>query len=104
MSLINIEKQYCGDIIKFFCEEYPKMKVDKEFLKENISKQVENRLLNTNLILDYRVDVMIFPKTEKRDIKINDIITDSNTDITSKIIVCVKYRDTTMTSFETIIK
>ena len=80
------------------------MKVDKEFLKENISKQVENRLLNTNLILDYRVDVMIFPKTEKRDIKINDIITDSNTDITSKIIVCVKYRDTTMTSFETIIK
>ena len=77
-SLSEIELNYIRDIIGFFCEQYTTMYINKPILeiKNLISKQINDRLVTTHLILDYKVDVNIYPKDEMRDSIIDNILED----------------------------
>jgi hypothetical protein len=81
-SLTDINKSYIKDIIDFFVREYSIMYLkNKQFdrLKEAIERQIENRLLKTKLIKDFRVLINVTPLQERRDNKISSII--QNTDL-----------------------
>lgn len=108
-TLSEIEIQYVGDIVKFFCEQYILMvkpnRIDRrEELQKLIANQIENRLLNTNLIRNYRVEVILYPINERRDVVIDNLLEDKDTEVGSKINVSIEHRDRTMDFYETIIK
>ena len=74
-SLSEIELDYVRNIIEFFCREYPThIKFDKysgykqSELREIISKQIQSRLVNSFLIKDYKVQINVYPKDERRNL------------------------------------
>ena len=80
-TLVEIELDYIRDIIEYFCRYYTTMYINNpESLEITnlISKQINDRLLTTNLIVDYKVKVNIYPKDEKRDSVINKILEDKS--------------------------
>jgi hypothetical protein len=80
-TLVEIELDYIRDIIEYFCRYYTTMYINNpESLEITnlISKQINDRLLTTNLIIDYKVKVNIYPKDEKRDSVINNILEDKS--------------------------
>jgi len=80
-TLVEIELDYIRDIIEYFCRYYTTMYINNpESLEITnlISKQINDRLLTTNLIVDYKVKVNIYPKDEKRDSVINNILEDKS--------------------------
>ena len=84
-TLEEIELDYVRNIIEFFCREYPiHTKFDKysgykqSELKELISKQIKNRLVNSNLLKDYKVEINVHPKDEKRNCQIDNVLEDKN--------------------------
>jgi len=80
-TLVEIELDYIRDIIEYFCRYYTTMYINKpESLEITnlISKQINDRLLITNLIIDYKVQVNIYPKDEMRDSIIDNILEDKN--------------------------
>jgi hypothetical protein len=106
-SLFDIEKQYCIDVTKFFCDQYGIQFKQKENADERrtsiqslITNQIENRLYHTNLIKDYKVDVLVFPLSEKREIRIDNVLEDKDEDTTDRITICLEFRDCSMTAIE----
>jgi hypothetical protein len=80
-TLVEIELDYIRDIIEYFCRYYTTMYINNpESLEITnlISKQINDRLLTTNLIVDYKVKVNIYPKDEKRDSVIDNILEDKS--------------------------
>lgn len=80
-TLVEIELDYIKDIVEYFCRYYTKMYVDKPpslEITNLISKQINDRLLTTNLIVDYKVKVNIHTKDEKRDSVIDNILEDKS--------------------------
>jgi len=80
-TLLEIECEYINGVILFFCEKYTSMYVNKPLsfeIKNLISKQINDRLLTTNLIIDYKVQVNIHPKDEMRDSIIDNILEDKS--------------------------
>ena len=62
-TLVEIELDYIRDIIEYFCRYYTTMYINNpESLEITnlISKQINDRLLTTNLIIDYKVKVKCF--------------------------------------------
>lgn len=80
-NLEEIESKYISDVILFFCREYTTIyanKISIENISNRISKQINDRLLTKNLIIDYKVQVNIHPKDEMRDSIIDNILEDKS--------------------------
>lgn len=86
-TLEEIESEYIRDVILFFCREYTSIfllhsfinfKISIENISNRVSKQINDRLLTKNLISDYKVQVNIHPKDEKRDSIIDNILEDKS--------------------------
>ncbi len=80
-TLVEIELDYIRDIIEYFCRYYTTMYINKPpslEITNLISKQINDRLLITNLIVDYKVDVNIYPKDEMRESIIDNILEDKS--------------------------
>ena len=83
-SLDQIELDYIKDIIEFFCREYTKMiKFDGSGYKQAellsmISKQIDVRLVSTRLLYDYKVNINVYPKYEKRNAQIENVLEGKN--------------------------
>ncbi len=109
-SITDIQKKYCNDIVIFFCEQYCEMlkyefDQDKvETLRGLLNNQIVSRLYDNKLIRNYKVDVLIFAKADRRDIKIENLLEDKNIDSTDIIRVCLEHNDMTMVHIEHIIK
>ena len=98
-TLVEIELDYARNIIEFFCREYPRqIKFNKysEYkqseLKELISKQIQNRLVSSNLLRDYKVQINVHPKDEKRNCQIDNVLEDKNIVLEDNITVLYEYR------------
>ena len=98
-TLVEIELDYARNIIEFFCREYPRqIKFNKysEYkqseLKELISKQIQNRLVNSNLLRNYKVEINVHPKDEKRNCQIDNVLEDKNIVLEDNITVLYEYR------------
>lgn len=77
-DLRDIELEYITGVINFFCGAYSKL---GDQIQDLLSNQIDKRLLKTNLIYDYKVEVNIYPKSEKRDTKLDIILEDSEKEI-----------------------
>jgi hypothetical protein len=98
-TLAEIELDYVRNIIEFFCREYPihvKFNKYSEYkqseLKELISKQIQNRLVNSNLLRNYKVQINVHPKDEKRNCQIDNVLEDKNIVLEDNITVFYEYR------------
>ena len=97
-TLAEIELDYVRNIIEFFCREYlAKLPFNKSGyklaeLRELISKQIKNRLVNSNLIKDYKVEINVYPKDEKRNCQIDNVLEDKNVVLEDNITVLYEYR------------
>lgn len=98
-SLAEIELDYVRNIIEFFCREYPiHVKFNKysgykqSELEELISKQIQNRLVHSNLIKNYKVQVNVYPKDERRNCQIDNVLEDRNVVLEDNITVLYEYR------------
>lgn len=83
MGLQEIEKNYIEDIVNFFCKEgvmFLNKRKDYETglkLQEFISRQIENRLVKTSIITNYRVMVELNGSVENiRNYRIAEVIGD----------------------------
>ena len=84
-SLAEIELDYVRNIIEFFCREYPihvKFNKNSDYkkseLEELISKQIHNRLVHSNLIKNYKVQINVYPKDERRNCQIDNVLENQN--------------------------
>ena len=97
-TLAEIELDYVRNIIEFFCIEYPNhIKFNKSGykqaeLRELISKQIQNRLVSSNLLKDYKVQINVYPKDEKRNCQIDNVLEDKNIVLEDNITVLYEYR------------
>ena len=97
-TLAEIELDYVRNIIEFFCREYPihikfnKSGYKQAELRELISKQIQNRLVNSNLIKDYKVQIDVYPKDERRNCQIDNVLEDKNIVVEDNITVLYEYR------------
>ena len=104
-SLIDIEKKYACDVVKFFSEEYskPERKIGSNEIKFLIDTQIEKRIYDS-IIKNWKVDVFIFDASEKRDGVIDNILNDSNKFFENRVSVYLEFRDSSMIIIETIIR
>ena len=84
-TLDEIETDYVNNIIEYFCKEMPThIRFNKNnlssrvVLKSKISNQIETRLLNNHLVKNYLVKVNVYPKDERRDTQIENLIENKN--------------------------
>lgn len=107
-SLTDIDKSYIKDIIDFFVKNYYNMyktqngyplPVSKNNLKELLGDQINSRLLEKNLILDFKVYINIKDLQELRDEKIKSIINDKNFE-ENNITIYIRYPTREFTQFK----
>lgn len=98
-TLDEIELDYVRNIIEFFCREYQiHTKFDKysgykqSELQDMISRQIKNRLVNSNLLKDYKVQINVHPKDEKRNCQIDNVLEDKNIVLEDNITVFYERR------------
>ena len=84
-TLDEIETDYVNNIIEYFCKEMPihikfnkHSEMKKAELIQRISNQIDNRLLNNHLVKNYLVKVNVYPKDERRDTQIENLIENKN--------------------------
>ena len=109
-TLDEIELDYVRNTIGFFCREYTasfplglitgtelhinfdKWLYKQSEIKELISKQIQNRLVNSNLLKDYKVQINVHPKDEKRNCQIDNVLEDKSIVLEDNITVFYEYR------------
>ena len=98
-NLGEIELDYVRNVIEFFCREYlthlnfnKYSDYKKTELQDMISKQIKNRLVNSNLLKDYKVQINVHPKDEKRNCQIDNVLEDKNIVLEDNITVFYEYR------------
>jgi len=109
-TLDEIELEYVRNTIGFFCREYTasfplglitgtelhinfdKWLYKQSEIKELISKQIQNRLVNSNLLKDYKVQINVHPKDEKRNCQIDNVLEDKSIVLEDNITVFYEYR------------
>ncbi len=98
-TLAEIELGYVRNIIEFFCREYPThLKFNKYSdykkteLQDMISRQIKNRLVESNLIKDYKVEINVYPKDERSNCQIDNVLEDKNVVLEDNITVLYEYR------------
>jgi len=102
-TLVEIELDYVRNIIEFFCREYQStwnthLKFNKYSdykkteLQDMISRQIKNRLVSSNLLKDYKVQINVHPKDERRNCQIDNVLEDKNIVLEDNITVLYEYR------------
>lgn len=98
-TLAEIELDYVRNVIEFFCREYPAhLKFNKYSdykkteLQDMISRQIKNRLVSSSLLKDYKVQINVHPKDEKRNCQIDNVLEDKNIVLEDNITVLYEYR------------
>ena len=98
-TLAEIELDYVRNVIEFFCREYlTHLKFNKYSgykkteLQDMISRQIKNRLVNSNLLKDYKVQINVHPKDEKRNCQIDNVLEDKSIVLEDNITVFYEYR------------
>jgi hypothetical protein len=103
-DLIGIERQYCIDVVKFFNAEFGKRLLHKELpgnrTQTLIGKQIESRLMVTHLIRSYRVEVNIYPLSDKRDNEITNVLENKSNIMRDNIRVYLETRSLEMLVIE----
>jgi hypothetical protein len=77
-SLQEINSNYIKELFKFFSYEYTQMYKDSHRIKEAIDKQIESRILNTNMILNWRITIDGPTLSDVRDTTIHNILNDDS--------------------------
>lgn len=102
-SLFEIEREYCIGVAEFFLSGVPGLidyrdrkranpKEVRNYIQEKIGDQLKSRLLDTRLILEYRVEANIYSLDFIRDGKIDSLLEGSDLP-EENITVWVKYRN-----------
>lgn len=92
-KLVEIEKNYAQDLIKFFCEEYTRMhqnsilKDDYKNLKMMLNRQIEKRLYDKSLIIDWMVRIENLKLEQIRDIKLSRILNEGDDEVVVSYII-----------------
>ncbi len=73
-SLVEINSNYIKDLFKFFSYEYTQMYKDTNRIKESLETQIEKRMLNTNMILNWRITIDGPTLSDVRDTTIHNIL------------------------------
>lgn len=104
-TLNEIEKEYTTEIVKFFCKSYARsteIVTDgrREDITNLLSNQIKSRLSDKGIIKDYKVEVILYPTGERRDVVIDNILEDKDVDVVNKIFVHIQHKDRTFLTFE----
>lgn len=98
-NLSEIELDYARNIIEFFCIEYLRLikfnkysEYKQSELKELISKQIESRLVSSDILKDYKIQINVYPKNEKRNCQIDNILNDKSVVLEDNITVFYERR------------
>jgi hypothetical protein len=75
-TLQEINSNYIKDLFRFFSYEYTQMYKDTYRIKEAIETQIEKRMHNTNMILNWRITIDGPTLSEVRDTTIHNILND----------------------------
>lgn len=73
-TIQEINSNYIKELFRFFSYEYTQMYKDTNRIKEAIEKQIESRMLNTNMILNWRITIDGPTLSEVRDTTIHNIL------------------------------
>lgn len=73
-SLQEINSNYIKDLFRFFSYEYTQMYKDTSRIKEALETQIEKRMLNTNMILNWRITIDGPTLSDVRDTTIHNIL------------------------------
>ena len=73
-SLQEINSNYIKDLFRFFSYEYTQMYKDTNRIKEALETQIEKRMLNTNMILNWRITIDGPTLSDVRDTTIHNIL------------------------------
>ena len=100
-TLQDIECKYISDIVKFFCKSYVELYGPNKpnAIKDLIMKQLENKLLKTDLINNYMVSTNILSTIERRDLVLDNLIGDADNDIEEHVDVYIEHRKGIFYSF-----
>ena len=100
-TLQDIEYRYISDIVKFFCKSYVELYGPNKpnAIKDLIMKQLENKLLKTDLINNYGVSTNILSTIERRDLVLDNLIGDADNDIEEHVDVYIEHRKGIFYSF-----
>ena len=73
-TLQEINSNYIKDLFKFFSYEYTQMYKDTSRIKEALETQIEKRMLNTNMIINWRITIDGPTLSDVRDTTIHNIL------------------------------
>lgn len=89
--LQEIEKNYAEELIKFFCEEYTSMYKDNfTTIRFMIERQIQQRLCDKGLVIEFMVEIENLKLYQTRDIKLSRILETGDEEVISEIIVNFK--------------
>ena len=104
-TLQDIEYKYISDIVKFFCKLYVELyalynPITKNInpiyfnaaIQELITKQLDNRLMKSSIVNDYRVSTNILSTIERRDLVLDNLVNDADNDIEEHVDVYIEHR------------
>jgi hypothetical protein len=77
-TIQEINSNYIKDLFRFFSYEYTQMYKDTSRIKEALETQIEKRMLNTNMILNWRITIDGPTLSDVRDTTIHNILNDDN--------------------------
>ena len=84
-TIQEINSNYIKDLFRFFSYEYTQMYKDTSRIKEALETQIEKRMLNTNMILNWRITIDGPTLSDVRDTTIHNILNDDTKRHTIKI-------------------
>ena len=73
-TIQEINSNYIKDLFKFFSYEYTQMYKDTNRIKDVLETQIEKRMLNTNMILNWRITIDGPTLSDVRDTTIHNIL------------------------------
>jgi hypothetical protein len=93
-TLQDIEYKYISDIVKFFCKSYVELVLYNKpnSIQELIMKQLDNRLVKSSIVNDYRVSTNILSTIERRDLVLDNLVNDADNDIEEHVDVYIEHR------------
>lgn len=77
-TLQEINSNYIKDLFMFFSYRYTQRYKDTNRIKEAIDKQIESRMLNTNMIHNWRITIDGPTLSDVRDTTIHNILNDDS--------------------------
>lgn len=73
-NLQEINSNYIKDLFRFFSYHYTEMYKDTNRIKEALETQIEKRMFNTNMILNWRITIDGPTLSDVRDTTIHNIL------------------------------